>query len=177
VVSYPGSLDWQQISADLVGAPVQTALAAWRRAGEVQVAPIDAALADTAEFCAHYGVLLEDSANCVVIAGRRGSETSYAACIVLATTRADVNGTVRRRLGARKASFAAMDDAVALSGMEYGGITPIGLPAEWPVLVDRAVLDRDVVVIGSGIRGSKLALPADALAELPTAEVVDGLAS
>jgi prolyl-tRNA editing enzyme YbaK/EbsC (Cys-tRNA(Pro) deacylase) len=111
------------------------------------------------------------------VAGRRGSDTSYAACVVLAPTRADVNGVVRRRLGARKASFAPIDDAVRLTGMEYGGITPIGLPAEWPVLIDAAVLTRDVVVIGSGIRGSKLALPAEALAGLPAAEVIDGLAS
>ena len=70
-----------------------------------------------------------------------------------------------------------MEDAVTLSGMEYGGITPIGLPAPWPVLVDRAVLDRDVVVIGSGLRRSKIALPAAALAQLPSAEVIDGLAA
>ncbi len=97
--------------------------------------------------------------------------------MVLATTRADVNGVVRRRLGARKASFAAMDDAVRLTGMEYGGITPIGLPADWPILIDGAVLRREVVVIGSGVRRSKLALPATSLAELPGAEVIEGLAS
>ena len=95
--------------------------------------------------------------------------------MVLATTRADVNGVVRRRLGAKKASFAPMDDAVARSGMEYGGITPVGLPADWPVLVDRAVLDRAIVVIGSGLRRSKIALPPDALAELRGAEVIEGL--
>jgi prolyl-tRNA editing enzyme YbaK/EbsC (Cys-tRNA(Pro) deacylase) len=95
---------------------------------------------------------------------------------VLATTRADVNGFVRRRLDARKASFAPMEDAVTLTGMEFGGITPLGLPEAWPVLVDRAVLDRDVVVIGSGLRRSKLALPAAALPELPGVEVIEGLA-
>lgn len=140
------------------------------------VAPIDPSLADTAAFCERYGVTLADSANCVVIAGRRGADTSYAACVVLATTRADVNGVVRRRLGARKASFAPMDDAVALTGMEYGGITPIGLPADWPVLIDAAVLRREVVVIGSGIRASKLALSPALLAALPGAEVIEGLA-
>jgi len=134
-------------------------------------------LADTAEFCARYHVGLTDSANCVVIAGRRGDEVRYAACVVLANTRADVNGVVRRRLGARKASFAPMADAVELSGMEYGGITPIGLPPSWPVLLDRAVLERGVVVIGSGLRRSKLALPSSALAELPAAEIIEGLAS
>ena len=141
------------------------------------VAPIDPDQADTAEFCARYGVALADSANCVVIAGRRGDDVRYAACVVLASTRADVNGVVRRRIDARKASFAPMADAVELSGMEYGGITPIGLPQSWPVLVDRAILDRGVVVIGSGLRSSKLALPSSALADIPGAEVIDGLAS
>jgi prolyl-tRNA editing enzyme YbaK/EbsC (Cys-tRNA(Pro) deacylase) len=101
----------------------------------------------------------------------------YAACVVLANTRADVNTVVRKRLAARKASFAPMEDAVTLTGMEYGGITPLGLPTEWPILIDSAVLDRDVVVIGSGLRRSKIALPATALAEVPGAEVIDGLAS
>lgn len=170
-----GSLDWRPAHSELVAAPVAAVLASWD--AEVAVAPIDPSLADTAAFCDRYGVSPDDSANCVVIAGRRGSDTSYAACVVLAPTRADVNGVVRRRLGARKASFAPMDDAVRLTGMEYGGITPIGLPSEWPVLIDAAVLTRDVVVVGSGVRASKLALPAEALARLPAAEVIDGLAS
>jgi len=174
-VTGPGTLNWRPADADLVAAPVVDALTGWGRT-DVLAAPIEADLADTAAFCAHYGVELADSANCVVIAGRRGEATRYAACVVLATTRADVNGVVRRRLDARKASFAAMDEAVALTGMEYGGITPIGLPTGWPVLIDRAVLERGMVVIGSGLRRSKIALPPDALAELPGAEVVDGLA-
>jgi len=140
------------------------------------VSEIDPGLADTAAFCEHYEIEPADSANCVVITGRRSGDTRYAACVVLATTRADVNGVVRRRLDVRKASFASMDEAVALTGMEYGGITPIGLPADWPVLIDRAVMDRNLVVIGSGLRRSKIALPPAALAQLPGAEVVDGLA-
>jgi prolyl-tRNA editing enzyme YbaK/EbsC (Cys-tRNA(Pro) deacylase) len=174
-VSGPGSLEWQEPTESLIADPVARALAA-RPGATVLAAPIDAALADTAAFCEHYGVAPEDSANCVVIAGRRGESVSYAACVVLATTRADVNGTVRRRLGAKKASFAAMEDAVALTGMEYGGITPIGLPEGWPVLVDRAVLDREVVVIGSGLRRSKIAVAPAVLVGLPSAEVIDGLA-
>jgi prolyl-tRNA editing enzyme YbaK/EbsC (Cys-tRNA(Pro) deacylase) len=161
---------------ELLAAPVQAALASWSRAGDVQVAPIDPDLADTAAFCEAYGVALESSANCVVIAAKRGGEVRYAACMVLATTRADVNGVVRRHLDARKASFAPMDDAVALTSMEYGGITPIGLPAGWPVLVDEAVAAAGPVVIGSGIRGSKLQLPGAALADLPEAVVIGGLA-
>jgi prolyl-tRNA editing enzyme YbaK/EbsC (Cys-tRNA(Pro) deacylase) len=163
---------------DLLAKPVVLALEqmAPADAALVGVAEIDPALADTAEFCAAYGSPLSGSANCVVVAGRRGEDTRYAACLVLATTRADVNGLVRKRLNARKASFAPMDDAVALSGMEYGGVTPMGLPAEWPVLVDAAVAAAPAVVIGSGIRGSKLALPGELAARLPGAEVIEGLA-
>jgi len=172
----PGTLDWSADVSHLVATPVASALRTWGRA-DVLAAPIDPDVADTAAFCETYGVAMEDSANCVVIAGRRADLTRYAACVVLATTRADVNGVVRRRLDARKASFAPMADAVVLTGMEFGGITPIGLPADWPILIDGAVLDRGVVVIGSGLRRSKIALPSAALAELPTAEVIDGLAS
>jgi len=160
---------------DLVAAPVAEALRSWPRAGEVRVAEIDPELADTAAFCAAYQVGLDVSANCVVVVGKREGQTRYAACLVLATTRADVNGVVRRRLDVRKASFAPMDTAVAETGMQYGGITPIGLPPDWPILVDAAVAGTDEVIIGSGLRGSKLALPGKALVELPGAEVVEGL--
>ena len=169
-------LEWEPVTKALVAAPVADALAGWPSGTDVRAAEIDPELADTAAFCQRYGVAMEDSANCVVIAGRRGAETRYAACVILATTRADVNGVVRRRLDARKASFAAVQDAVTLTGMEFGGITPIGLPTGWPVLVDRGVLARDTVVIGSGLRRSKLSLPARHLADLPGAEVVFGLA-
>lgn len=167
-----GTLDWQPAAADLVAPAVSAALAGWSRAADVLAASIDPELADTAAFCERYQVAEADSANCVVIAGRRGEVTRYAACVVLATTRADVNGVVRKRLDARKASFAPMDDAVRLTGMEYGGITPIGLPADWLLLVDEAVLARETVVIGSGLRRSKIALPSAALADLPGAEVL-----
>jgi prolyl-tRNA editing enzyme YbaK/EbsC (Cys-tRNA(Pro) deacylase) len=173
----PGDLAWTPSYSDLVAPPVLAALATWPRAGDVLAAPIDPDLADTAAFCERYDVLMDDSANCVIIAGRRGDVTRYAACVVLATTRADVNGVVRKRLDARKASFAPMDDAVTSTGMEYGGITPIGLPADWPVFVDAAVVARTSVVIGSGLRRSKIALPASALGELAGAEVVEGLAT
>ena len=162
--------------ADLLAPPVLDFLTDWADAADVLVAEIDPELADTAAFCARYEVALDVSANCVVIAARRGETTRYAACVVLATTRADVNGVVRRHLDARKASFAPMDDAVALTGMEYGGITPVGLPPDWPILVDRAVVEAGVVIVGSGVRRSKLALPGAALAKLAGAEVIDGLA-
>jgi prolyl-tRNA editing enzyme YbaK/EbsC (Cys-tRNA(Pro) deacylase) len=162
---------------DLLAPPVVDMLSAWpaEHAEQVWVGEIDPAVADTAAFCERYGVGLAESANCVVVAGRRGETTTLAACVVLATTRADVNGLVRRHLGVRKASFAAMDVAVAESGMAYGGITPIGLPKGWPLLVDRAVAEAGPVVVGSGIRASKLVLPGELLAEVPNAEVLDGL--
>ncbi len=164
--------------ADLLAPPVAASLAELAGklpADEVGVAEIDPALADTAAFCERYHVPPAESANCVVVAGRRDGQTRMAACMVLATTRADVNGVVRRELDVRKASFAAMAEAVALTGMEYGGITPIGLPGEWPVYVDQAVAAQPRVVIGSGVRRSKLTLPGAALARLPGAVVLPGL--
>ena len=140
----------------LLAAPVALALRKWLgqdAAEEVQVAQIDPDLADTAAFCEHYGVALEESANCVVIAGKRGGDVTYAACVVAATTRADVNGLARRHLGVKKASFAPVAVVTEAAGMEYGGITPVGLPEGWPVLVDAGVAKTSHVVIGSGIRG------------------------
>jgi prolyl-tRNA editing enzyme YbaK/EbsC (Cys-tRNA(Pro) deacylase) len=159
----------------LLAAPVAVVLRDLPGADEVEVAEIDPALADTAAFCERYGVSPAESANCVVITGRRGGETSYAACMVAATTRADVNGLVRRRMDVRKASFAPVDAVTAATGMEYGGITPVGLPEGWPVLVDEAVAKAASVVIGSGIRGSKLRLPGRLLAALPAAQVLPAL--
>ncbi|SEG94260.1 Cys-tRNA(Pro) deacylase, prolyl-tRNA editing enzyme YbaK/EbsC [Nonomuraea solani] len=140
--------------------------------GGVEVTEIDPGLADTAEFCERYGVTLDESANCVVVAAKRGGETRYAACMVLATMKIDVNGVVRRHLDARKTSFAPMADAVELTGMEYGGITPLGLPDDWPILVDTHVAEHPKVVIGSGVRRSKLAVSGATLAGLKRAEVL-----
>jgi prolyl-tRNA editing enzyme YbaK/EbsC (Cys-tRNA(Pro) deacylase) len=162
---------------DLLATPVAAALAGLdeQDAAAVGVAEIDPAAADTATFCERYGVSLAESANCVVISGKRDGETRYAACVILATTRADVNNVARRELDVRKASFAAMDLAVEQTGMEYGGITPLGLPG-WPVLVDALVADTPTVVIGSGVRRSKLVLPGKLLASLPGAKVIEALA-
>ncbi|WP_448625490.1 YbaK/EbsC family protein [Geodermatophilus sp. URMC 64] len=170
-----GSLSWRPAAdhPELLGAPVAAALPSLP--GPAWVAEIDDELADTAAFMDAYGVPPTASANCVVVAARRSGQTTLAACVVLATTRADVNGLVRRHLDARKASFAPQDVAVAESGMAYGGITPIGLPESWPVLVDAAVAGAELVVIGSGTRGSKLAVPGALLARLPGAQVLEGL--
>lgn len=165
--------------ADLLAGPVAAALAALDGklpADAVGVAEIDPELADTAAFCERYGVSPAASANCVVISGRREGRIRYAACVVLATTRADVNGMARRALDVRKASFAPVDDAVAATGMEYGGITPVGLPGDWPVLVDALAAAAPRVVVGSGVRRSKLTLPGSLLGQLPGARVIEGLA-
>ncbi|MGP3956146.1 YbaK/EbsC family protein [Nonomuraea sp. 3N208] len=154
---------------DLLADPVAHAVAGMEG---VEVAEIDPDLADTAAFCERYAVRLDESANCVVVAAKRGGETRYAACMVLATMRVDVNGVVRRHLDARKASFAPMDDAVELTGMEYGGITPLGLPDDWPILVDAHVAEHPRVVIGSGVRRSKLAVSGAALSGMKRAEVL-----
>lgn len=168
-----GRLDWRPAPEhpDLLAAPVRAAVTAL--ALDCYVAPIDPDLADTAAFCTAYEVPLEVSANCVVVGGRRGEVTRYAACLVLATDRAAVNTVVRRHLDVRKLSFLAMADAVTATGMAYGGITPVGLPVGWPVLVDTAVAGPDWLVVGSGVRGSKLALSGATLAGLPSAEVLD----
>jgi prolyl-tRNA editing enzyme YbaK/EbsC (Cys-tRNA(Pro) deacylase) len=166
-----GKLDWRSAKEvpDLLAAPVRDAL------GDLPgyAAAIDPELADTAAFCAEYDVPMAASANCVIVLGKRAGESTYAAVLVLATDRADVNGVIRKHLGVRKISFAAQDDAVGATGMEYGGITPIGLPADWPVLVDEAVAQAGPVVIGSGIRGSKLLVDGAELAKLPTATVLE----
>ncbi|HEX9999018.1 MAG TPA: YbaK/EbsC family protein [Actinoplanes sp.] len=174
-------LEPAQSRLDLLAPPVAKALEVWPAdapidGDQVLVAPIDADLADTAAFCEAYGVTPDESANCVIVAGRRGEVVRYAACVVLATTRADVNGLVRKLLDARKCSFAPMDEAVRLTGMEYGGITPIGLPADWPVLVDARVVAVPHVIIGSGVRHSKIAIAGPALGALPGAQVIADLA-
>jgi prolyl-tRNA editing enzyme YbaK/EbsC (Cys-tRNA(Pro) deacylase) len=163
--------------ADLLAAPVAEALAGLpvEARNLVEVAEIDDTLADTAAFCESYGVALDASANCVIVAGRRGETTRYAACLVLATTRVDVNGLVRRHLDARKVSFAPRETAVELTGMEFGGITPFGLPAGWPILVDPAVVAAPQVVVGSGLRRSKLWLPGSVLGTTPGVDVLAGL--
>lgn len=173
-----GTLDWVPAleRLDLLAPSVAEALGTWPHTSEVLVAQIDPSVADTAALAEAHGVPLDASANCVVVAGRRGGEQRVAACLVLATTRADVNGLVRRTLDVRKATFLGMDEAVERTSMEYGGITPIGLPDGWRLLVDAAVVAQPFVVIGSGVRQSKLSLPGRLAGELPGALLVDGLA-
>ncbi|MEU6096759.1 YbaK/EbsC family protein [Streptomyces sp. NPDC047079] len=177
-----GAFDQAAPAPDCLGElirPVADAVRHWSGsvpADQIVYVDTEPQWADTAVFLEHYGEeLLDRSANCVVVTGKRGGETTLAACVVLSATRVVVNGVVRRRLGARKASFAPMDVATGQTGMEYGGITPIGLPAQWPVLVDSAVVDLPYVLVGSGRRRGKLLVPGKAFAELANAVVLEGL--
>jgi prolyl-tRNA editing enzyme YbaK/EbsC (Cys-tRNA(Pro) deacylase) len=167
-----GTLNWQPAldHPGLLAQPVRNAIADLGL--ECFVAPIDPDKADTAAFCATYDVPLEVSANCVVVSGRRADVSTMAACLVQASERADVNRVIKKRLNVRKISFAGMDDAVRETGMEYGGITAIGLPLSWPILVDEAVAGLDMIVVGSGIRGSKIAMSGRSATILPNAEVM-----
>src|SRR6266436_9280542 len=129
-----GALDFEAFASELeLTAKPTTTIIESAGLNDIYIAPIDPALADTAAFCEKYGIGMDVSANCVIFEARRSERTWYAACMILATGRVDVNGVVRRYLDARKISFAPMDTAVKLTGMEYGGITPIGLPADWPI--------------------------------------------
>jgi prolyl-tRNA editing enzyme YbaK/EbsC (Cys-tRNA(Pro) deacylase) len=140
-----------------------------------QIIPCDPALADTAAFCAAYGYPPDDSANTIVVVGKE-TPPRYAACVVLATTRLDVNRTVRRRLGARRASFASPEETRALTGMELGGVTVFGLPEGLPIWVDARVMTRERIVLGGGSRSCKVVAAPTILRALPGVEVVEGLA-
>jgi len=141
-----------------------------------EVIECDPALADTAAFCEAYGYSTDISANTIVV-GSKTDPPVYAACVVLATSRLDVNGTVRRKLGARKVSFAPADATAEVTGMVMGGVTMFGLPEDLPIWIDAEVMHRDRIIVGGGSRGLKLLVPVAALAALPGAEVVDALAN
>jgi len=144
--------------------------------GEHELFACDPALADTAAFCAAYGFALEDSANTIVVVGK-STPPVYAACVVLATYRLDVNHAIRDRLGTRKASFASPDETRNLTGHEIGGVTAFGLPDGVPLLVDAAVMTRPRIVLGGGSRSWKVIAPSSILLTLPNVEVIEGLAN
>jgi prolyl-tRNA editing enzyme YbaK/EbsC (Cys-tRNA(Pro) deacylase) len=144
-----------------------------------EVMDCDPTLADTADFCAAYGFAMEDSANAIVVIGKASSAAVppvYAACLVLATTRLDVNRAVRKRLGTKKASFAPPDVTAELTGMTMGGVTPFGLPPDLPLWVDARVMDRQRIVVGGGSRAAKVVGPPSMLLAIPGTEVVEDLA-
>ena len=171
---------------DLLAPSTAAAIASWASAvpavaDEVTVAEIDPDLADTAALNEAFALPASGSVNCVLVVGKREGEERFAAAGVRATTRADVNNVVKRALDVRKATFLPMDRATSDSGMEYGGITFLGLPPAYRVLLDASVARPDPdagdrVLIGSGVRHSKLSLPGALLAAAPGIEIVDGLA-
>jgi len=140
-----------------------------------EIVPCDPDLADTAAFCEAYGYRPDQSANAIVVVGKTDPRL-YAVCLVLATTRLDVNGAVRKRFGVRKASFASANETAEMTGMQIGGVTPYGLPPDLPVWIDSRVMACDQVIVGGGSRDRKLLVPPASLAALPNAEVVDDLA-
>jgi prolyl-tRNA editing enzyme YbaK/EbsC (Cys-tRNA(Pro) deacylase) len=160
---------------ELLAPPALAALVAADLLDAVGVVEIDPGISDTAATQEAFGLAMDSLANCVVVGGKREGTERIAACVVLANTRADVNNVVKRLLDVRKASFLPTERAVELTGMEYGGITPIGLPTSWPVLIDRRVVDSELLVIGSGVRRSKILLPGALLPRLAGAQVVEGL--
>lgn len=142
---------------------------------DYEVVPCDPALADTTQFCEAYGYRPDQSANAILVVGKSDPRV-YAACLVLATTRLDVNGAVRKRFGVRKAPFASGDETAQMTGMQIGGVTPYGLPGGLPIWIDSRVMECHQVIVGGGSRDRKLLVPPASLAALPGAEVVEDLA-
>lgn len=140
-----------------------------------QAVDCDPELADTAVFCEHYGYRLDQSANTLVVAAKSG-EARFAACLLLATCRLDVNRCVRKRLGTRRISFASAEDTMRLTGMELGGVTPLALPERLPLWIDEQLMMAERVILGGGNRSSKLIIAPQALLRLANASVVPGLA-
>ena len=182
---FAAEIGWQPAleRTDLLAEPVAAALRALEAASpegadlarQAQVVPIDPSYSDTDALNAHYDLDPEATGNCVLVAGKRTGQERIAACVVRATDFADVNHVVKKLIDVRKASFLPMEQAVEMSGMEYGGITPVGVPSTWRLLIDAGAAARSTVLIGSGVRHSKLLVPGALLAALPTAEVIEGL--
>ena len=142
---------------------------------DYEVLPCDPQLADTAVFCEHYGYLPDDSANTILVASKSG-EKKYVACVVLASTRLDVNRTVRKRMGVRRISFASADETRSVSGMEIGGVTPFTLPSDVPLWVDSRVVSRPWIILGGGNRSCKIRVAPAVFMHTSNTEMVDGLA-
>ncbi len=163
---------------DLLAGPVKTALEQWSGhtlVSQILVCEIDPKFSDTDAFCAEFQVDPAETANCLIVEGRRAGAITPAGCLVPAHARADINGLIRRRLGARQTSMASREFAVDASGQEYGSITILGLPGGWPLLIDQSLLEVSRLVIGGGLRRSKLLIPGTALTEISGAVILDTL--
>ena len=142
---------------------------------EYEIFPCDPELADTAVFCERYGYPLSLSANTILVKAKTGGER-YVVCVVLADTRLDVNRTVRKRLGARRVSFASAGETRAVTGMEIGGVTPIALPDEIEVWIDARIMTCEWIILGGGDRSHKIKVAPALFERMPSATVVEGLA-
>ena len=142
---------------------------------DYELMPCDPVLADTADFCAHYGIPPANSANTILVKAKTGGER-FAACVLLADSKLDVNRTVRKRLGARRVSFASADETRALTGMVLGGVTPLALPEDMPVWVDARVMDAEYVILGAGVREAKIRISPRLFETLSNIEIVEALA-
>lgn len=170
-----GKLTFSPISntPELVAQPVQDKIRMGNLDDGFFISAINPDLADTASFCKAYDIDPEFGANCIIVEAKRADKVWYAACLILSSDMIDVNGKVRRLLDARKVSFAPKDIALALTGMEYGGVTPIGLPEDLPILIDKNIAEKKYVIIGGGIRGSKVLAWSNALVKLDNSKVMD----
>ena len=139
-----------------------------------EVIPIDPAYADTAAFCERYGFPLDHSVNTIIVSSKK-EPRQHCACLVLATTRLDVNHTVRKLMGVSRASFASAENTMALTGMMIGGVTVFALPRELPIYIDEMIMELDYVILGGGSRSLKIKLSPDVLKRLPHTNVVRGL--
>lgn len=169
-----GNLDFEQVTEnkDLVSKPTLAAIET-NNLQDILVSKIDPSLSDTEAFCKKYQIKPEDSVNCVILEAKRADRIWYAACMIQATKRADVNGIVRKALDAKKISFAPMEKATSMSAMEFGAINPIGLPVDWTILVDSDASKLEKAIIGSGIRQSKLLISGALLGMLPNSQILD----
>jgi prolyl-tRNA editing enzyme YbaK/EbsC (Cys-tRNA(Pro) deacylase) len=161
--------------SDLDEAEQVTVAAAERLGVPFEVIPCDPEHADTAAFCTRYGYPAERAANTIVVASKKEPK-QYAVCVVLATTRLDVNHTVRDLLGAAKCSFASAEEMHALTGMKVGGVTAFGLPDGLPLFVDAQVMGLDWIILGTGGRNGKIRIAPAVFHHIPGARVVEGLA-
>lgn len=139
----------------------------------IYVVAINPEVSDTAAFCETYNVPRGISTNCIIVEAKHADKTWYAACLILADNTIDVNGKVRKYLNARKVSFAPKDTTLALTQMEYGGITPLGLPETWPILIDKNVCAKQQLIIGGGVRSSKILVETAVLTSLEHAVTID----
>lgn len=165
---------------ELLSASIFEALNKWECSipvTEILVAEINPDYADGKAFCDHYGVAFSEGANCVIIEAIRGANQTLAACLVPVGMKINLNNVVRKQLNARRISLAPLDAVLAKTQMEYGSITAVGLPIDWPILIDQRLISLPRVVVGAGLKKSKLALHGNALAELPNVIVVDGLST